>query len=102
MENNISNYTIGLSTVGLANYAEELKMKVLQEAQNALTGTYFDDVKNKTKQFWQGKSCDKFLEDLDSAIKVIQENLEWEYNDLMLRLEEIQNNYIKQDNELMQ
>jgi len=96
-----SNFNIGMSTEGISYYVEDLRANVLEAAQKALVGDKLTEVKNKIRENWQGNSCDKFLADLDKAIAHISDDLEAEYADLIVRLEEIQNNYLKQDNELM-
>ena len=92
---------IGMSTAGVANYLEELKANVLERAKQALRGDKLDSVVKAINANWQGNSRDKFLTDLNQAITHISEDLDAEYADLLARLEEIQNNYLKQDNNLM-
>lgn len=92
---------IGMSTDGVATYLEELKANVLEKAKSALRGDKLESVVKAINNNWQGASRDKFLRDLDQAITHISEDLDAEYADLLARLEEIQNNYLKQDNQLM-
>lgn len=92
---------IGMSIAGIAEYLEDLKANVLEKAKSTLTGESLEKVVAAINNNWQGASRDKFLTNLEQAIKHISTDLDAEYDDLLARLEEIQNNYLKQDNQLM-
>lgn len=86
---------IGVSEAGTEQYLEELKASYLLAVKDKIeTVSAIDAALDRT---WQGQSRDAFDNRFKKMREEIIADLEAEYNDLRVRIEELANNYIQQD-----
>ncbi len=102
MNNNIgiSDMTTGIDSTGMQNYVESLKLHLLQEVKDDI-----DDVQSIVDTInsgWQGVSRDRFLASFEKARESIKADLDQEFNNVVGRLSELQTNYFKQDENMVQ
>ena len=97
----ISDLSIGVSKQGMETYREEVKLEMFDNTINTIRDN-FQEVVDAINLAWQGKSRDKFVESMDKKIEQICTDLESEKKDLDNRLQELEDNYFKEDENLMQ
>ena len=95
----IEGLNIGYSEQGLKDYRRILEDNLIRETGKVLMNV--NEIESAINAGWQGKSRDVFMEQLGRTIKNIINDLNDEYDDLNARFKEIENNYITQDEELM-
>lgn len=95
----IETMTQGVSKVGMTSYIDALKISLLDEVKSKLEDV--NAIQVAVDAGWQGKSRDKFFELFEESINKIEEDLKNEFNDLNGRLNELANNYYKQDSDLL-
>lgn len=96
----IDRLNIGFSRDGIKKYRENLRDSLIDGTSDVLKNN-FETVKNAIDEGWQGHSRDVFMAQLSDTISRIESDLKKEYRDLNNRFEEIENNYFRQDEELM-
>ena len=94
----ISDLTVGISKSGMEAYIQQLKADLLDTSVEKINDT--SNMLNAINSGWQGASRDNFISDFNAAREAIANDLIAEYNDLAARLQELQDNYFKQDSEL--
>lgn len=95
----ISNLDIGYSEEGFKDYKSKLQIDLIQGTNEKLEAT--EGIVNAINSGWQGMARDKFIEQFQQSINDIESDLQKEYEDLLARFSEIENNYLAQDQELM-
>lgn len=95
----IDGLTMGVSTQGMQQYREDLRMELLEQTKEKLEDV--GEIQTAVDAGWQGEARDKFLIDFGEAIRSIEEDLVKEYNDLDNRLQELEQNYFTQDKNMM-
>ena len=94
----ISSLTTGISKSGMAQYEEDLKTNVLTNVETKIEDV--EAVITAINGGWQGESRDRFLKDFENVRKKLIEDLKDEYKDVQNRLDELQDNYFRQDKNL--
>ncbi len=95
----IGNLDIGFSEEGLKEYRSKLNDVLIIQTEEVLKNV--SDIETAINDGWQGRSRDVFMEQFGNTIEEIIKDLKLEYEDLDNRFTEIQDNYYKQDEELM-
>lgn len=95
----IDNLDIGFSASGLEEYKATLEADLIAKTEQILNNQ--TAVIEAINAGWQGKSRDVFLGQFSDTVTHIIEDLNYEYEDLLERFKEIQNNYYEQDENLM-
>ncbi len=95
----ISEMTIGVSSQGVEDYSESIRVEVLQNLSQTLDEEVAK-VKTSLAQAWTGESEQVFEELLDKQVTVIKEDMESEYNDLNKKLVNLIGYYKNQDKKL--
>lgn len=95
----IEDMTIGVSGKGMDDYADMLKIKILEEMKTELENQKEAIVKS-VQNGWRGKSEERFEKLLDDEIDKIIEDLEREYADLAGKLHDTSKYYVDQDEKL--
>lgn len=96
----ISDLTIGISSNGMEEYKEKLKIDLLQTSKDLINDV--DSVITAINSGWQGVSRDKFLSQFAEARQKICDDLDKEYQDLENRLTDIQSAYYIADQNLIE
>lgn len=99
----IDSMTMGYSVAGINRYLEAVKTAVLTDVCNMLEDD-FEGVQNIKRAFdkgWIGTAREKFDLKFQKARADIKAEIEKEYNDFEYRINELRDNFIKQDNEMM-
>ena len=97
----IEDLTIGVSRAGMEQYREDVKLEMFDSTIQAMRA-HFTDIERALAQGWQGVSKDRFVEGMRKTIEQICEDLEEEKIDLDNRLKELEDDYFKEDNGLIQ
>lgn len=71
---NMSNATNARSTAGIRSLATNYENDV-KKVINAIKGDKYTTLKNTIKNYWQGVDCDYFLNQLDSEMTEIQNQI---------------------------
>lgn len=95
----IEDMTIGVSGKGMDDYADMLKMKILEDMKTELENQQ-EAIEKSVRSGWRGKSEETFEKLLDDEISKIKEDLEKEYADLAGKLQNTGKYYIDQDEKL--
>lgn len=95
----IEDMTIGVSGKGMDDYADMLKVKILDEMKHELE-TQQEAIVKSVQSGWRGKSEERFEKLLDDEIEAIEEDLEKEYADLTGKLQDTGKYYVDQDEKL--
>lgn len=95
----IDTMTEGISKQGMTQYIEDLRIDLLNTVKEKLEAV--GEIQSAVDAGWQGKSRDKFFEMFEKSIEIIEDDLEAEFKDLQSRLNELANNYYKQDSDLL-
>ena len=90
---------IGFSISGLLKYRMLLKENLILETRNKLENV--SAIESALNTAWQGNSREKFKKQFEYTIGTVIQDIEDEYYDLDIRFDEIQSNYIQQDQDLM-
>lgn len=96
----IGDLTIGVSKQGMEQYREEVRLEMFDNTISVIRDD-FQEVVNEINLAWQGTSRDKFIESMINQIEKICYDLESEKQDLDSRLEELEDNYFKEDENLI-
>ena len=102
-ELSINTMTMGYSSAGIDRYLEAVKTGILTDVCNMLEDD-FEGVRNIKYAFdkgWVGTAREKFDLKFQKARADIKAEIEKEYNDFEYRINELRDNFIKQDNEMM-
>ena len=102
MDNGLSidELTTGVSGSGLVSYLGEIQAEVLSKIEEEIGNV--DDIKTALNNGWAGKSKDDFFKQFDDERQEILTHMRYEYNDLALRLSELEKHYIAQDENMIE
>ena len=78
---------------------EALRMSLLEDTKTKLQDV--GAIQTAIDAGWQGVARDRFFQDFDQQIEKIIQDLQKEYEDLDHRLEELEENYFAQDNDMV-
>lgn len=95
----IEDMTIGVSGKGMDEYADMLRIKILEEIKSELENQQ-DAIVKSVQAGWRGKSEERFEKLLDDEVEKIKEDLEREYADLSGKLHDTSKYYSDQDEKL--
>lgn len=96
----IDGLSIGISSQGMDEYIEVLRISLLQNVKEQIDDV--TELETKINAGWQGQSRDRFLNLFEQSRNNVKDDLEAEYNDLVARLVELQQNYFAQDANMIQ
>ena len=94
----IEDLTTGISKSGMEQFQEDIKINILVNISEKIEDVA--ELEAAINAGWQGASRDRFLKDFKEVRKAIIADLKEEYKDVEARLEEVKNNYFRQDNNL--
>lgn len=98
---NTDEFDVGVSKDGAEKFLEAVKANILTDMESVLGGEAAEAVQKALDDGWTGDSKNKFITDLNAAVKAIKEDLEKEYTDLETRVNELANTFYKQDQEML-
>lgn len=98
-DSSFESMTEGISADGMATLLENLKASILTEVAQQLEDTA--EMETAFKSGWQGEARDAYLENFKKAITAVKDDLEAEYNDLVQKFQELQENYFNADKNLV-
>lgn len=94
----VSELDIGISGNGMYEYAQTIASN-MEKVKDAVDE--YQSFEQAINNAWQGVSRDRFMEQFYKVTESLKEQLDLEYADLMARLTELQENYYKQDEALL-
>jgi len=95
----IQDLTLGVSHRGMEQWKSDLKSELLKESKRKIKDA--DNVEQKIKAGWTGKSEEQFEKMFKKSRETICDDLEKEYRHLEDRLEEVEDSYFDIDRQLM-
>lgn len=93
------NLEYGFSADGLKNLDESLNQLLYEDVKSALNDLN-KEVNDSLKDCWQGKSKERYLNDLEDRIDDIIDEIGDEYSDLQRRFEDLAKFYAEEDENL--
>ena len=95
----IDDLEIGVSHAGMEQYRWSLRTQLLEDTKNRLEE--YSSFMNALGNCWQGASHKTYCENFNKTILAIGEALVREYIDVENRLTELESNYFKQDQTML-
>lgn len=89
---------IAVNTAGMDDWIAQLKIDLLENIKDKLRQT--SEIVRTINAGWQGEARDNFFTDFNYRINEVVNDITSEYDDLINRLQELENNYLTQDNSM--